>query len=80
MGGGVPPIGRHAPEILGIESQQWLQLIEFFVWIALDQEQERKYVFRYSASSQNVIFIHCFVPLLHLKYLFTDLYVSMPYI
>ena len=36
-------------------------------------------IFSYSAGSENVIFIHCFAPLLHLKHLFNDLYAIPPY-
>ena len=53
-------------------------LREYFVVLYPHQFKKRREsnIFRYSASSENVIFIHCFAPLLHLKHLFNDLYVS----
>ena len=55
-----------------------------WIWLYCGPHQvktsEESSIFSYSAGSENVIFIHCFPPLLHLKHLFNDLYAIPPYI
>ena len=63
---------------MGLQYSSFL-LMEYFVGLYPHQFKKRREsnIFRYSGSSENVIFIHCFAPLLHLKHLFNDLYVSL---
>ena len=75
-------VGWYAPDINpnnGTALYCSFPLMEYVVWIVFDWKTSKESnIFSYSAGSENVIFIHCFAPLLHLKHLFKDLYAIHP--